>query len=147
VYPKSSKLRSEKHARFSHCTDSRFSANNFNNHCHQRRQYQRTTTCTLQARHTLPTNDTQTMIFRRSTILSFVAGLLLSATACHAQNRENALKDMHIGMQGLQQAGEDPAMLAQLMQDMQVRRLGLTSVMSDCVCKRNRLTDTLWFSH
>jgi redox-regulated HSP33 family molecular chaperone len=87
------------------------------------------------------------MIFRRSTILSFVAGLLVSATACHAQNRENALKDMHIGMQGLQQAGEDPAMLAQLMQDMQVRRLGLTSVMSDCVCKRNRLTDTLWFSH
>jgi predicted Zn-dependent protease len=60
------------------------------------------------------------MIFRRSTILSFVAGLLLSATACQAQDRENALKDMHIGMQGLQQAGEDPAMLAQLMQDMQV---------------------------
>jgi predicted Zn-dependent protease len=61
------------------------------------------------------------MIFRRSTILSLVAGLLLSATACHAQDRKEALKDMHIGMAGLQEAGNDPAMMAQLMQDMQVR--------------------------
>lgn len=67
------------------------------------------------------------MIFRRSTIL--VAGLLLSATACHAQDKKkDALRDMQIGMEGLQMAGEDPAMLAQLMQDMQVRPINFGDI-------------------
>lgn len=57
------------------------------------------------------------MIFRRS-ILSIAVGLLLSASTGFAQ--EDAIRDMQVGMQGLKQAGEDPAMLAQLMQDMQV---------------------------
>jgi hypothetical protein len=44
---------------------------------------------------------------------------------CHAQPKkgdpkEDALRDMKIGMAGIQQAGDDPALLAQLMRDMQV---------------------------
>jgi hypothetical protein len=51
--------------------------------------------------------------------------LLLSSTSSivSAQNAaEDALRDMQIGMQGLQAAASDPAMMAQLMADLQVRR-------------------------
>jgi hypothetical protein len=50
--------------------------------------------------------------------------LLLSSTSSivSAQNAaEDALRDMQIGMQGLQAAASDPAMMAQLMADLQVR--------------------------
>jgi hypothetical protein len=43
------------------------------------------------------------------------------ATTITAQDYD-ALTNIQLGMQGLMQAGSDPAMLAQLMQDMQVRR-------------------------
>jgi predicted small secreted protein len=52
--------------------------------------------------------------------------LLLSSTSSivSAQNAaEDALRDMQIGMQGLQAAASDPAMMAQLMADLQVRNL------------------------
>ena len=64
------------------------------------------------------------MMLRRS-LLSLVLGLFFTATVS-AQNQKQqdatkeALRDMQTGMAGLQQAGEDPALLAQLMQDMQV---------------------------
>jgi hypothetical protein len=70
-------------------------------------------------------HNSNTMIYRRSSILSFMAGLLAVATTCHAQDKKvdpaQAMRDMQIGMSGLKQAGEDPEMLAQLMRDMQVR--------------------------
>lgn len=41
-------------------------------------------------------------------------------TNTSAQDND-ALNNIQLGMQGLMQAGSDPALLAQLMQDMQVR--------------------------
>jgi len=45
--------------------------------------------------------------------------LLLLVAVCSAQ--EEPLKDIEVGMQGLMQAANDPALLAQLVRDMQVR--------------------------
>jgi mannitol/fructose-specific phosphotransferase system IIA component (Ntr-type) len=56
------------------------------------------------------------------TLIWCTVATVLLCSPCRAQDaqaREQALRDMQIGMQGLQQAGEDPALLAQLMRDMQ----------------------------
>jgi hypothetical protein len=55
-------------------------------------------------------------------ILPSILLLLWGASAQNAA--EQALRDMQIGMQGLHQAASDPAMMAQLMADMQVRTPG-----------------------
>ena len=62
------------------------------------------------------------MIFRKA--LFALIGLLSLSTLGLAQDdaKAQALRDVQIGMQGLMQATEDPALLAQLMRDMQVRR-------------------------
>lgn len=55
-------------------------------------------------------------------VRSFLVGLTVMAGVATAQDAAaEALRDMQIGMQGLKQAGSDPALLAQLMQDLQVR--------------------------
>jgi hypothetical protein len=46
-------------------------------------------------------------------------GALLLAPTVFAD--DEALRDLHIGMQGLKEAAQNPALLAQLMQDLQVR--------------------------
>jgi hypothetical protein len=51
--------------------------------------------------------------------------LLLAISGAWAQNQKqekkySALDDVLIGMQGIQQAGQDPVALAQLMKDLQV---------------------------
>jgi hypothetical protein len=51
------------------------------------------------------------------TILFLFSCMLIATTA----QDYDALTNIQLGMQGLMQAGSDPAMLAQLMQDMQVR--------------------------
>jgi hypothetical protein len=56
------------------------------------------------------------------TLCRIVPSILFLLWGASAQNAaEQALRDMHIGMQGLQQAASDPAMMAQLMADLQVR--------------------------
>ena len=50
----------------------------------------------------------------------FSVGALLFVPSVFADN-EDALRDLQIGMAGLQEASRNPAMLAQLMQDLQVR--------------------------
>jgi hypothetical protein len=56
----------------------------------------------------------------------FTALFLLSCLATSAfakkmtEEEEKAARDLQIGMQGLKQAGSDPALLAQLMRDLQV---------------------------
>lgn len=54
-----------------------------------------------------------------------ISSLLLVTTI--AQDYD-ALTNIQLGMEGLMQAGSDPAMLAQLMQDMQVRSYQLVKV-------------------
>ena len=54
-----------------------------------------------------------------------ICSLLLVTTI--AQDYD-ALTNIQLGMEGLMQAGSDPAMLAQLMQDMQVRSYQLVKV-------------------
>ena len=51
-------------------------------------------------------------------LITFICSTLLATTT--AQDYD-ALTNIQLGMEGLMQAGTDPAMLAQLMQDMQVR--------------------------
>lgn len=51
------------------------------------------------------------------TLFSF----LLLFVAFTAAEDTDALRDIQIGLQGLAEAGKDPAMLAQLIRDMQVR--------------------------
>lgn len=53
-------------------------------------------------------------------LITFTFSCILFATQTTAQDYD-ALTNIQLGMQGLMQAGSDPAMLAQLMQDMQVR--------------------------
>ena len=50
------------------------------------------------------------------TLFSF---LLLAVAFCSAQDRD-AMHDIQVGMQGLKEAAKDPALLAQLIRDMQV---------------------------
>ena len=57
-------------------------------------------------------------MFRK--ILFVCASLLSTAPLCLAQ--EDVEKNIMMGMQGLAQAANDPALLAQLVKDMQVRR-------------------------
>jgi hypothetical protein len=54
-----------------------------------------------------------------------ISSLLLVTTI--AQDYD-ALTNIQLGMEGLMKAGSDPAMLAQLMQDMQVRSYQLVKV-------------------
>lgn len=49
-----------------------------------------------------------------------VAALVLATVSAQNAAAEEALRDMQIGMQGLAAAAKDPAMLAQLMADLQV---------------------------
>lgn len=56
------------------------------------------------------------MLFK--TILSFS---LLLAAPVFSQSDEEALRDLQVGMAGLQEAAKNPALLAQLLQDLQVR--------------------------
>ena len=51
-------------------------------------------------------------------LITFISSILVATTT--AQDYD-ALTNIQLGMEGLMQAGTDPAMLAQLMQDMQVR--------------------------
>jgi hypothetical protein len=56
----------------------------------------------------------------RKTILT-LGMLLASSMSCYAQQAAaDPMRDIKLGMQGLQQMGEDPVLLAQLMRDMQV---------------------------
>jgi hypothetical protein len=63
------------------------------------------------------------MMMLRRLVPSLLLLLLSAASIVSAQNAEDALRDMQIGMQGLQAAASDPAMMAQLMADLQVRNL------------------------
>ena len=56
------------------------------------------------------------MIFRK--FLVVCATLLSAAPIAYAQ--DDAMRNVQAGMQGLAEAGKDPAMLAQLVKDMQV---------------------------
>lgn len=60
------------------------------------------------------------------TLLSFS---LLFAAPVFAEEEASALRDLQIGMAGLQEAATNPALLAQLMQDLQVRGA------LQCLCK------------
>jgi hypothetical protein len=53
------------------------------------------------------------------TLFSFL--LLLAVVGFSAAQDRDAMQDIQIGLQGLQQAAKDPALLAQLIRDMQVR--------------------------
>lgn len=69
-----------------------------------------------------PQPSTTTMMFRK--ILFICASLLSAATTiplCLAQQQDDAERNIQMGMQGLAQAANDPAVLAQLVRDMQVR--------------------------
>ena len=55
------------------------------------------------------------MIFRNA--------ILLAASFLAAVTAQDATANIQLGMQGLMEAGKDPALLAQLMQDLQVCRI------------------------
>ena len=55
-------------------------------------------------------------------VLICMVGTAWMVVAQEEDPQAEALRTMQIGMQGLMQAGQDPALLAQLMQDLQVRR-------------------------
>ena len=57
------------------------------------------------------------MIFRTAIVLA----VTVLAAVVVAQEDYDAMDNIQIGMQGLMQAGKDPAVLAQLMKDLQVR--------------------------
>jgi predicted small secreted protein len=57
-------------------------------------------------------------MFRRLVSIAFIA---FSVVVSAQNGADEALRDMQIGMQGLQAAAKDPAMMAQLMADLQVR--------------------------
>jgi len=59
--------------------------------------------------------------------------VLLTLGLARAQDGNDALRDMQIGMQGLMEAQKDPAMLAQLMQDLQVRFVQGTKFISQSI--------------
>lgn len=62
------------------------------------------------------------MMMLRRLALSLLVLLSSGSSIVSAQNAaEQALRDMQIGMQGLQAASSDPAMMAQLLADLQVR--------------------------
>jgi hypothetical protein len=61
-----------------------------------------------------------TMKFVRVAVTVVVATVASSFVGA-ADDSDNALRDLQIGLEGLQAASKDPAMLAQLMQDLQVR--------------------------
>ena len=48
-------------------------------------------------------------------------GEVLIQSVHSAEEKVDVLRSMQMGMQGLMQASQDPAVLAQLMQDIQVR--------------------------
>ena len=56
-------------------------------------------------------------MFRKIALLGLA--VFSSAGLCAAQDA--ALDNLKIGLEGLKQAGQDPALMAQLMRDMQVR--------------------------
>ena len=56
------------------------------------------------------------IMFRKIALLGLA--VFSSAGLCAAQD---ALDNLKIGLEGLKQAGQDPALMAQLMRDMQVR--------------------------
>lgn len=62
------------------------------------------------------------MMFRK---IFLVCVSLLAAPLCFAQ--EDAERNIMMGMQGLAEAAKDPALLAQLVRDMQVRRTKATT--------------------
>lgn len=63
------------------------------------------------------------MMMLRRLAPSLLILLSSGSSIVSAQNAaEQALRDMQIGMQGLQAASSDPAMMAQLLADLQVRR-------------------------
>jgi len=58
----------------------------------------------------------------RTLFLCVAGAVALFACAAAADDmKEDPLRDISIGMQGLEQAAQDPALMAQLLQDLQVR--------------------------
>lgn len=55
-------------------------------------------------------------------IKSIITAVVISLTSVVAQEAD-AMRDIQLGMAGLQEASKNPALLAQLMQDLQVSRL------------------------
>jgi len=53
------------------------------------------------------------------TLFSFLL-LLLVVAFCAAQDAKDTLQDIQLGLQGLKEAASNPALMAQLMRDMQV---------------------------
>lgn len=49
--------------------------------------------------------------------------VLTVAFVASVSAQQDPMRDLQMGLQGLQQAAKDPAQLAQLMKDLQVRRL------------------------
>ena len=60
------------------------------------------------------------MIVRTALFALFYVVLVAFAKA-QDDEKTDPLRDVQIGMQGLMQASQDPTMMAQLLQDMQVR--------------------------
>lgn len=71
------------------------------------------------------------MIFRKAVLLA--VSVLAAVTA---QQYDDATANIQIGMQGLMEAGKDPALLAQLMQDLQVCR-NISSETLSCLSDRS----------
>jgi hypothetical protein len=89
------------------------------------------TTAALTKTHTtFPTTNFITMKFLKTTLAFSV--LLFAPVS--AQNKEaDAMRDLQLGLQGIQEAAKNPALLAQLMQDLQV-------------CVRGMCTAFIWDS-
>jgi hypothetical protein len=59
----------------------------------------------------------------RSFALVFSVATFLALVALSTAQNEDPMANIQLGMQGLMQTGKDPALLAQLMKDLQVRYL------------------------
>jgi len=73
------------------------------------------------------------MMIVRTFLLSLVCALALAVATVRADDEQHdPLRDVQVGMQGLMQASQDPALMAQLVQDMQVRRFVSTRAHGVC---------------
>ena len=61
------------------------------------------------------------MIFQLFLKALLFAAMLMLTFAAKVDEKEQAANDFYMGMAGLKEAASNPAMLAQLMQDLQVR--------------------------
>jgi len=80
-----------------------------------------TTSTTTSSLYTPSTIYVSTMISFKSILSLLMMLVFVTSAVAKKEEEDQALRDLQIGMAGLKEASNNPALLAQLMRDMQVR--------------------------